>query len=240
MGTTEHLKDDPDYYAKHQDKFVKDFDKQSGAFRRILVERHGEAEADTIVDGARDEFVTVLPQMAYIGGGGNPMTEYLVGSAVVLGFYKVLSARGMSDEEVGEFCYQVSAHRFDDDNAIERWVTKEVGFTKPYWVMVAEYAKKHPYPGGWACEMVDCKGTEWDWGIDMTKCGVCKLYEEQGAGDFAKWACPSDFAMTRALHVGMERTMTLSEGAPKCDFRFKKGLQTRLDWPPTFWTPASD
>ena len=56
------------------------------------------------------------------------MTEYLVGSAIVLGYYKVLSGKGMTDEQVGQFCYQVSAHRFDDDSRIYRWFAKEVGW----------------------------------------------------------------------------------------------------------------
>ncbi|MCB0932395.1 MAG: L-2-amino-thiazoline-4-carboxylic acid hydrolase [Mycobacterium sp.] len=225
------LKEDPDYYVRHREAFLKDFDKQSPPFAKIL-EDHFPGESERIVAQAREEFAALLPDLPYIGGGMNPMTEYLVGSAIVLGYYKVLSGKGMTDEQVGQFCYQVSAHRFDDDSRIYRWFAKEVGFGKLYWQYVARYATSHPYEGGWDCEIVE--GNGYDWGIDITRCGVCKLYDAQGAGEFTKWACPSDFAMTKSLHIGMRRTQTLSAGDPRCDFRFKSDWVPEDDWPPAF------
>lgn len=231
------LKVDRDYYLRHKDQFLADFDKQVPPFERILNERFP-SESAAVVRLAREEFERILPEIQYIGGGHNPMTEYLIGSAVVLAFYKVLSARGWTDEQVGEFCYQVSAHRFDDDSRLYRWIAKEVGFGKLYWQYVARYAKRHPYLGGWECEMVH--GDDFDWGIDMTRCGVCALYDAQGAGDFTKWACPSDFAMTKSLHIGMRRTKTLSAGDDRCDFRFSADWTPEDDWPPAFARERTD
>lgn len=146
------LKDDPDYYVRHREAFLKDFDKQSPPFARVLQDRFP-GESERIVALARAEFAEVLPHLQYIGGG-------------------------------------------------------------------------------WDCEIVE--GDEYDWGIDITRCGVCKLYDAQGAGEFTKWACPSDFAMTKSLHIGMRRTQTLSPGDERCDFRFNSDWIPEDDWPPEF------
>jgi hypothetical protein len=42
--------------------------------------------------------------------------------------------------------------------------------------------------------------------------------------------------MFQALHVGLERTMTIAQGGTFCDFRFKKGRPTPDGWPPKFLT----
>ena len=72
---------------------------------------------------------------------------------------------------------------------------REFGFGKLYWRYVAHYAKTHPYEGGWDCEVVE--GDEEDWGIDITRCGVCKL------------------------HIAMRPPRTSSAGDDRCDFRLK-------------------
>lgn len=58
-------------------------------------------------------------------------------------------------------------------------------------------------------------------GADIARCGVCKLFDAQGVGGFTKWACLSDFAMTKSLHIAMRRYRTSSAGDDRCDFRLK-------------------
>lgn len=44
------------------------------------------------------------------------------------------------------------------------------------------------------------------------------------------YLCLVDFIMSERMGLGLERTMTLAEGSPKCDFRFKHRRPTI--WPP--------
>lgn len=53
----------------------------------------------------------------------------------------------------------------------------------------------------------------------------------QGAAEFAPYICPSDILYSDALGWGLTRTMTLAEGAPKCDFRFKRSGPIRVAVP---------
>lgn len=57
----------------------------------------------------------------------------------------------------------------------------------------------------------------------MTKCLWADLFKEMDATEIGKeWICNSDFARARAWSpkLSLERTQTIMEGAPYCDFRY--------------------
>ena len=53
------LKEDPDYYVRHREAFLKDFDKQSPPFAKILGTT-SRSESERIVAQAREEFAALL------------------------------------------------------------------------------------------------------------------------------------------------------------------------------------
>lgn len=88
------------------------------------------------------------------------------------------------------------------------------------------------YPEDWVCEFVEGDGKDFDLGMDMTECGIYKFYKMQGAEQYVPYLCLGDYPQFRAFGIGMKRTQTLGNGAPKCDFRFKKRGKTPKGWPP--------
>ena len=70
-----------------------------------------------------------------------------------------------------------------------------------------------------------------DFGMDFTECAICKFFHAQGADEFTPFLCSLDFPMSKALGTGLVRTMTLAEGAEKCDFRYKRGREVKQEWP---------
>jgi hypothetical protein len=71
-------------------------------------------------------------------------------------------------------------------------------------------------------------GTDYDWGVDYLACGNYNFAKSQGAEEFAPYICMSDIALGDALEWGLIRTRTLADGCDSCDFRFKKGSETRI------------
>jgi hypothetical protein len=71
-------------------------------------------------------------------------------------------------------------------------------------------------------------GSDFDIGIDYVKCGNYNFVLAQGGGEFAPFVCMSDIALSNAMGWGLIRTETLADGCARCDFRFKKGGQTRI------------
>jgi hypothetical protein len=51
------------------------------------------------------------------------------------------------------------------------------------------------------------------------------------APELSPYLCPVDILYSEALGWGLTRTMTLAEGAEKCDFRFKQGGATKVAVP---------
>ena len=86
---------------------------------------------------------------------------------------------------------------------------------------------------------------DFDYGLDITECGICKLYAAYGANKLSRYMCLSDYVVSKAFNRGLVRYKTIAEGADKCDFRFKKGRETfvyplRDGWPPQFLDSSTD
>ena len=82
-------------------------------------------------------------------------------------------------------------------------------------------AHRKAYPNDWVVDVIE-KGDGYEFGFDYTECGDCKLCRDEGCPELAKHICRLDYMTTDLMGVGLDRTMILSEGAPKCDFRFKR------------------
>jgi hypothetical protein len=82
--------------------------------------------------------------------------------------------------------------------------------------------QEHHYPGGWVSVYIEGDGEEFDFGIDYLECGLHKFFHQQGADEFTPYLCQFDYVQQRAMLTGFSRSMTLAEGAEKCDFRWKR------------------
>ena len=68
--------------------------------RRFIVEANGAELADVVADETLERFAALLPQIPYIGGDENRLTEDLYLSAAMLAFYQALKVHGKSVEDV--------------------------------------------------------------------------------------------------------------------------------------------
>jgi hypothetical protein len=98
----------------------------------------------------------------------------------------------------------------------------------------AAKSQARQYSGDWVWNLLEGDGQEFDYGYDFYECGVQKLYHALGADEFLPFFCYLDFATYRTPGWSFYRTMTLAEGYEKCDFRFRKGGETKMAWPPPF------
>jgi len=60
--------------------------------------------------------------------------------------------------------------------------------------------------------------------FNVRRCRFAEMYREMGLGDLgAVLSCGRDFALSEGFNprIRLERTQTLMEGAPFCDFRFR-------------------
>ena len=77
------------------------------------------------------------------------------------------------------------------------------------------------YKNDWVVDILE-KTDDYEFGMDYTECGVVKLCRDEGCPELAKYMCSLDFMLAEIMGLHLDRTMTLAEGAPKCDFRYSR------------------
>ena len=213
--------------------------------QKALDRRLGGGRAARLMEEIRAEHRSLVPAVPYIGGRGNPFTEWLICGAYYLAVYRALSAEGHNLEEAGRIIFETFQAMADHPE----WVLRLVGrlkYNERYLKRLRKAAgesRKRRYPGDWVAAFVDGDGMAFDWGLDVTECGICKFYRTQGAEALAPYLCLSDYVVSEAFDRGLVRYRTLAEGDRLCDFRYKKGRKTyvfplRDGWPPRFLSAA--
>jgi hypothetical protein len=98
----------------------------------------------------------------------------------------------------------------------------------------ARRSQARRYPGDWVFEVVHGDGESFDFGVDMTECGIVKFFHSQGADEVVPYLCELDYIGAETMGVGLQRTKTLAWGCDRCDFRMTKDATTTAQWPPRF------
>jgi hypothetical protein len=223
---------DNDYYVSRKRKLLKEFDKTLDRIRGLFVSRYGK-DSEAMLQEARQEYEALIPQLPYIGGR-QLFTQFLISTAWFLSLYRVLKRRGETVEEVGQLVYQASEAYLQ---AYPRFLRRFLGFMtfSPRYLRRLEKgaleSHERQYPGDYVYDYVAGDGGTFDYGVDYVECGPVKFLTEQGAPELALYVCPTDILSSELLGWGLKRTMTLAEGAERCDFRFKKGGETRVAVP---------
>ena len=221
-----------DYYIKNMPGMMNQFDEYSVTAKNVLVKYFDDSKADELIANARKKYEKLIPQLPFIGGNENVMTSFLAGSIPDLAIFRVLEEEGVEFREIGKLSYDLVEHQ----NTIEALGgAGEQIFQEGYLNMLKHVAKESQlrrYPGDWVLEYVEGDGETFDYGYDVTECGIYKFFKEQGAEHLVPFICLGDYATARASGYGFKRTQTLANGALVCDFRFIEGGDTPRGWPP--------
>ena len=222
-----------DYYTSRRSRLLQDFDRFSDLLGEVISSFYGDDLAPHIVRETRAEFEDLIPQLPYIGGDKNPQTRDVIGTSYGLALYRALTARGKTAHEIGRVSYALAEARF----ASMPW-TSNLAFRlmrallctrlgkRLFKVLLRRRAKQSQqdcYPGGAVAYFVEGVSGEFDCGVDITECPIVNFFRGQGAGEFARYVCLYDFVASKFSGTGLVRTMTLAEGADRCDDRFRLG-----------------
>jgi pimeloyl-ACP methyl ester carboxylesterase len=224
----------PDFwYARHKGRFMRLARFYFRPFRKPLAEAYGKAAGEAIARDARRRFEVLLPDIPYIGGGGNSMTITLVKVAAKLAMYRALRAHGAAEEQaarlihLGEMAFYQSVPM--------RWVMRVQGRGflsrrgKDTWRRIAAASQERRYPEDWVYEIVEGDGQEFDFGLDCTECGAIKYLERERAPELAPYLCWSDYPQFAAMGLRLDRTETIAQGGHRCDFRLSRGQPVQVE-----------
>lgn len=220
------------YYSKRKTRFLLEFDLVARSARSVLKKYFGEKAGGLLLD-TRREFESLIPQLPYIGGK-QPFTEFIVFTGMLLAVYRICKSEGRSVEETGGLVYEIGRAFLDSSPSILKPMFGRMNFSGRYLSRLRDRAlesHQREFADGYVYDFIEGDGTTFDYGVDYLECASCKFLARQAAPELAPYLCPVDILYSEALGWGLTRTMTLAEGADRCDFRFKKGGKTSVAVP---------
>ncbi len=223
------MEKESNFYLKKKRTLLRTFDAALTIVQKVLIEYFGESKFKEISITTRNEFETIIPQIPYVGGNDNHLTDDLINAAILLPLLRFFEKEGLRFKEIGKLTYELYEAFYKvippaDDIFTEEFLVKEKEHAKN--------SKMRKYPGDWVLDFVESDGKAFNFGIDYSECGVNKFYKNQGAEHLMPIVCIADYAQAQAYGYGLKRTQTIGNGAPICDFRFIKDGFTPRAWPP--------
>lgn len=225
------------YYLSQKAALLRQFDDAFTPGKNILAASVDDTRAENIFEKVRTEYAAIIPTIPYIGGEENISTQHLVVASQCLAIYRTLKGKGLNVGEIGKVLYEMTETYI---NVQPKWALSLYGGFKYHWGRKdkirdqAKMSQERQYPMDFVFTFIEGDGKKLDYGTDMIECGIIKFFHAQHAEELIPYICVLDFPISRAFDRGLVRTMTLTEGADKCDFRYKKGRMTQERVPPGF------
>ncbi len=217
------------YYVKKKRMLMRQFDAALTIGKKILIDYFGVDKFNELSTKTREDFEQLLPQIPYVGGKDNHLTDTLVSAVILLPLIRIFEKEGLDFNEIGKLTYDLY-------EAFYTFIPPTVDiFSEEYISQIKEEAKKsklRKYPDDWVYDFVEGDGETFTWGMDYSECAVHKLYKSQGMEHTIPIVCIADFENARIQGYGLTRTQNIGNGAPICDFRFSKDGTTPKAWPP--------
>ena len=220
-----------DYYFKQKFKLMKNFKTHTKDVRKLLAGMFDDDKIDKILKQMNKEFEKLIPKIPYFGGAENEFTETLIQDISHLAIFWILEKEGFSYREIGEFFYKFidgeirlekeNMEKNGEDPAQYLFEIENINQTKSF----AEYSQKRAYPYDWVSDYVEGDGVSFEYGVNISECGICKVFMELGAEKYMPLQCMIMMRQASIFGFGLFRTQTLTMGAPTCDYRFVKKLK---------------
>jgi hypothetical protein len=214
-----------DYYLAQKKTLLKNHDKMIALGEPLMRERYGEALTQTMIAQTREGFETLIPQIPYIGGKDNPLTDTLIQMTSLLALYRVMKGYGKPVDEIGTLVHQMGQKWIEQYPAFARRMIGRLLMSQ-FWrkrqAKKAAISQQREHAGNFVFEVVDGDGANYEWGINYVECGVVKFFHQQAADEFTPYMCVIDHLLFPAAGIELKRAGTIANGCTHCDFRFQR------------------
>ena len=220
-----------DYYIKQKAKLMKNFNEYIKNVRKLLARKFEDAKLDKMLKQMSEEFENLIPKIPYIGGDKNVFTDTIIYEVSHLAIFWILEKEGFSFREIGEFFYKF----IDGEIRLEKGNMEENGQDPAQFLFevehinqtksMVEYSQKRTFPFDMVGDFVEGDGVSFEYGVNISECMVCKVFNELGAERFIPLQCMIAMRKASTFGYGLFRTQTLAIGAPTCDYRYVKKLK---------------
>lgn len=187
-------------------------------------------DARAIVAGARARLTALLPSAPDPGFAAPHMRAFSISGAMYVAVYLELASRGHDAKSAWAICEVATRARFAAMSGLEKRLASDGMFSWPMKTLSRWLAKKShdAAVGGWVFSFVEGEAGAFDYGVDYERCAIRELAVANGAAAFAPYICLADVPGSEQFGWGLTRTETIAQGGKRCDFRFRRGAETRV------------
>jgi len=223
------------YYVVTKDNLMKQYDKATRLQKEVLTRHFDEPKVNRWLVQARKGYESLIPQLPYIGGKENEFTRYLMYPSGIMPTVRILRDEGVPIRKIGQMIFEISTEYYNAIPPLVKWYVRSTYFgeeKKVHMRAAAHKSQLRQYPADWVFEFMEGDGKTFQYGLDMTECGLVKFWSAQGLEEFTPYLCLTDWALWRAIGIKTIRTQTIANGATHCDFRYiRKGKGGPPGWP---------
>jgi hypothetical protein len=215
--------DEKTYYRQRKDQYWKQVGILLRSSKKILGKSMA-VPADYPLE-TRQRFERQLDDLPYIGGDQNMLTFTFVLSAFALAHIQVLETYGLDIPTIGEGLVRTYADVYLSLPAPVRWWLRRAEFSAKHRAQLkafAQFSQRREYPGNWVMEYVEGDHQDFDFGCSYIECAVLKYVQAMDMLKYMPYFCVGDFAVSKALGTGLQRSTSLFCGGNCCDFQYKK------------------
>src|SRR5512143_3282742 len=141
------------WYLKNRGRITREIKFAIPHYKRFIAKAYGVELADAVVTETLQRCEHLLPEIPYIGGDKNVLTENLYLSAAMLALYRALKERGKAVEEVARLIYLGTCAFYSSFpfNLLLRWQGKQLFSPRraAQRRRDAAISQEHRYPGDW-------------------------------------------------------------------------------------------
>ena len=228
-------KEEQNYYILMNDNLMKKYDKATRLQKEVLTRHFDEPRVNRWLVQARKGYESLIPQLPYIGGKENEFTRYLMYPSGIMPTVRILRNEGVPIRKTGQIIFEILTAYYNAIHPLVKWYIRSAYFGEEKKAQLRAAAHKsqlRKYPGDWVFKFIEGDGKTFQYGLDITECGLVKFWSAQGLEEFTPYLCLTDWALWRAIGIETMRTQTIANGATYCDFRYiRKGKDGPLGWP---------
>lgn len=219
-----------DNYLSRKSQLMRTFDKLLTRVKPSVVSWLGEEQASRFMRESRQEYEALIPRIPFIGNN-NLTLSFFFPTTRYLAVYRAFQKQGRTVEDAGRLVFMIGAEEARAIPSIPHRFIEYLWFSPLFRKLIkirGIRSQQRRYPEDFVLNYVEGDGREFDYGVDYSECATCKFLRAENAFELAPYECATDKPISELMGWGLTRTMTLAEGFPKCDFRFKKGGKTRV------------
>jgi hypothetical protein len=221
------------YYVKNRQQFLSEFDGMCHAVEQYLVPIIGLDKARETANFSKEAFARLLPGLPDVGGESNRNQINVLQAGWLAAIFTGMKKQGLSAEAAGRLFYDLCESDLKATSVEKLRAEGEAYFSSENYEYLrnwAHWTQKRTYPGDWVAKVVFGNGEDFDVGHDYSECGAVKYFKSQNMSAIAPYFCLADFSYSRYQHTGLARSMTIAQGDPICNFRYKRGRIVTQNW----------